>query len=231
MELTARAFVTDLMSRRSEQEQRKIARYFKGGDGTEIIGVRMKETFDLAKRCTDMPLEQVERLLSSPYYEARMGAVSILDFKARKPSVGPEGRRSLYELYLRRHDRINNWDLVDRSAPRVIGWYLLDRSRDPLFDLATSADIWHRRTAIVATFWFIRQGDVDDALKIAEILLHDDEELINKPVGTALREVSKIDEAKLVTFVQEHVTTMPRVTLRYAVEKLSPERRTELLSR
>lgn len=231
MELTAGAFIAELKSLRSDAEQRKIARYFKGGDETEVIGVRMRHTFDLAKRYTEMPLDEVERLLESPYYEARMGAVSVLDFRARARRISADERRALYELYLRRHDRIDNWDLVDRAAPRVVGWYLLDKSREPLFELARSADIWRRRTAVTATFWFIRQGDIDDALAIAELLVHDDEEMINKSVGTALREVSKIDEARLAAFLDEHTPTMPRVTLRYAVEKLSLERREDFMSR
>ncbi len=113
----------------------------------------------------------------------------------------------------------------------MVGWYLLDKPRDPLFELAGSDDVWRRRTAITATFWFVRNGDVEGALEIAEVLLHDEEDLINKPVGTALREVGKVDEPRLLTFLDEHVATMPRVTLRYAVEKLSPGRRDELMSR
>jgi 3-methyladenine DNA glycosylase AlkD len=113
----------------------------------------------------------------------------------------------------------------------VIGWYLLDKPRDPLYTLARSSNIWERRTAITATFWFIRQGDVDDALGIAETLLHDEEELINKSVGTGLREVGKVDQDRLISFLRSHAATMPRVTLRYAVERLPAELRTQLLER
>ncbi|MFE1360401.1 DNA alkylation repair protein [Streptomyces harbinensis] len=228
MDLTARVFIDTLRTFQSDEERTKISKYYKGGGETEVIGVRMKDTFDTAARFAGMPLAEVEALLDSPYYEARMGAVSILDFKARRKRITDDERRALYDLYMERHDRIDNWDLVDRAAPRVVGWYLLDKPRAPLYDLARSADIWERRTAITATFWFIRQGDIDDALHIAGLLLDDAEELIHKSVGTALREVGKVDQERLVRFLREQ-PALPRVTLRYATEKLPPELRAELL--
>lgn len=225
--LTAEAFIAALEAHRSEAERAKISRSFRGGG--EIIGVRMKHTFDTAKAFDAMPLEEVESLLDSPHYEARMGAVSIMDFKARRKRTGEEERKALFELYLRRHDRIDSWDLVDRAAPRVVGWYLLDKPREVLYRLARSADVWERRSAITATFWLIRQGEVDDALQIAEILLHDDEELINKSVGTGLREVGKVDRTRLLEFLEHHAHDMPRVTLRYAVEKLDGAEKKRLM--
>ncbi|TCP49960.1 3-methyladenine DNA glycosylase AlkD [Tamaricihabitans halophyticus] len=230
-ELTAKAFVESLRAQQSAAERAKIERYFKGDDGSVVIGVRMKHVFDTAKACQAMPLDEVEALLESPYYEARLGAVSILDFQVRRKTITEMDRRARYELYLRRHDRINNWDLVDRAAPRVIGWYLLDKPRRPLFELAESSSIWERRTAITASFWLIRQGDIDDALALADKLLADPEELINKSVGTALREIGKIDPARLVAFLHEHAARIPRVTLRYAIERFSPAERSALLGR
>jgi 3-methyladenine DNA glycosylase AlkD len=226
-DLTAEAFIASLQAHRSDAERVKISRSFRGGG--EIIGVRMKRTFDTAKAFEAMPLDEVEKLLDSPYYEARIGAVSIMDFKTRRKRTGEKERKALFELYLRRHDRIDSWDLVDRAAPRVVGWYLLDKPRDVLYRLARSADVWERRTAITATFWLIRQGEVDDALQIAEILLHDDEELINKSVGTGLREVGKVDRARLLDFLEHHAHDMPRVTLRYAVERLDGAEKKRLM--
>lgn len=226
-ELTAEAFIAALWEQQSDAERTKIRRYFRGAG--DIIGVRMKHTFDLAKACTAMPLAEVERLLDSPYYEARIGAVSIMDFQARRKQATEADREALYELYLRRHDRIDSWDLVDRAAPRVVGWYLLDKPRDVLYALARSSDIWERRTAITATFWFIRQGEVDDTFAIAELLLGDPEELIHKPVGTGLREAGGVDQARLVAFLERHASSMPRVTLRYAVEKLDAEEKQRLM--
>ncbi|SFB59148.1 3-methyladenine DNA glycosylase AlkD [Amycolatopsis marina] len=228
MELTAQEFVSALRQRRSETERAKIQRRYRGPE-SEIVGVRMKDVFDSAASCADMSLAEVEKLLDAPFYEARLGAVSILDFKARRKRITEEERRGLYELYLRRHDRIDSWDLVDRAAPRVVGWYLLDKPRDPLYALARSSNVLERRTAITAAFWLIRNGDITDALNIAEILLGDEEELIHKSVGTGLREIGKIDQDRLVDFLREHADTIPRVTVRYASEKLPAEVRAEFV--
>lgn len=230
-ELTADAFVAELTRRSSPEELARIERLYRAAPGTELMGVRMKTVFDTAKAFERMPLDEVDRLFETRRYEPRVGAVSILDFKARRPRLDDDGRRALYELYLRRHDRIDNWDLVDRAAPRVIGGYLVDRSRQPLFDLAASPDVWRRRTAITATFFFVRQGDLDDTYALAELLLDDPAEPIHKSVGTALREAGKVDVPRLVAFLGQHRQRMPRVTLRFAIERLDPGQRAALLAR
>ncbi|WP_210480729.1 DNA alkylation repair protein [Naasia sp. SYSU D00948] len=228
-DLTAEAYLDVVREHQSAANREKIRRYYRGD--AEPLGVRMKTVFDTAKAFERMPLDEVERLLDSGIYEGRVGAVSILDFKARQGRITDDERRDLYELYLRRHDRIDSWDLVDRAAPRVVGWYLADKSRAPLYELAASTDPWERRTAITAAFWFIRERDLDDALALAGILLHDPEELVNKSVGTALRDIGRVDRDRLVAFLEEHAATMPRVTLRYAIEHLPPEQRAALLAR
>lgn len=230
MDLTADALVERLRTLRSDAEKTKIRKHVKAPD-TEIIGVRMKFTFDTAREFTSMPLAEVERLLDSSFYEARIAAVSILDFRARRRRLTDDEHRALYELYLLRHDRINNWDLVDRAAPRVVGAYLLDKPRDVLYDLARSRAALERRTAITATFWLVRQGEIEDALRIAEILLEDPSELVTKPVGVALREAGRVDEDRLVAFLRRHHERVPRVTLRFAVEKLPQELRRDLMRR
>lgn len=197
------------------------SQFFRGEDvSNKILGVRMSEIFSLAKRFMKMPIDEVEKLLDSNYYEARMGAVSIMDFQARDKKVSAEQKEQLYELYLKRHDRINNWDLVDRSAAYVVGGYLFDKDRQPLYELAKSKNVWERRTAIVATYFFIRQNEVDETFKIAELLVDDKHDLINKAVGGWIREAGKRNKQKLIDFLNEFAVTMPRVTLRYAVEKL-----------
>ncbi|MBU8829744.1 DNA alkylation repair protein [Mycolicibacterium goodii] len=205
-----------LDGRKSSAEKEKIVRRLPPESGLDAIGVRMKEVFDTAKEWTDLDLAGVQGLLSSRWYEMRMVGVSILDFKARQRGLGDDARRPLYEIYLDNHEFINVWDLVDRAAPRVIGWYLLDKSRQPLFDLARSDRAIERRTAITASFWLIRQGDLDDPLKLAELLLDDSSELVAKPVGTALREVGKIDQQRLLDFLAIHRDRMSRPTLRLA---------------
>ena len=152
-----------------------------------IIGVRMGQIFALAKEFMDMPLPEVEKLLESNIHEVRVGAVSIMDFQARSKKTSNERRKELYDLYIKRHDRINTWDLVDRSAIYVVGSYLFDKPRKVLYKLARSKSMPERRTAIVATLYFIGKGDVDDAFKLAEMMLHDQEDLINKANGWALR--------------------------------------------
>lgn len=165
---------------------------------TEVIGVRMGTVFDIAQTNARMPLAEVDRLLDADAYEMRMVAVSILDFQARTKDAD---RAALYELWMRRMDRIDTWDFIDRAAPRVLGGYLLDRPRDVLFDLARSDDWLRRRTAITAVFWIIRSGDLDDPLAICELLAADPEHLVQTNVGVALREIGRIDSGRLEEFL------------------------------
>jgi 3-methyladenine DNA glycosylase AlkD len=229
-DLTASQFVENLMSLRSAAELKKIQRYFKSGvgeygEGDEFIGVRMGQVFSLAKEFQEMPPAEIERLLENPIHEVRTGAVSIMDFQARNKKTTAERKKELFDLYLRRHDRINNWDLVDRSAPYVIGGYLSDKPRKVLYKLARSKDVWERRTAIVSTWYFIRQGDLDDTFKLAEILLTDDHDLIHKAAGGWLREAGKRDRQRLMDFLDKFAGKMPRIFLRYAIEHLDKKTR------
>lgn len=211
---------TALECRKSYAEKEKIDRRLPPDSGLDAIGVRMKTVFDTAKEWTELDLALVPGLLSSQWYETRMVGVSILDFKARQRGLVDDERRRLYATYLNNHEFINVWDLVDRAAPRVIGWYLLDKSRRPLFDLARSEKAIERRTAITAAFWLIRQGDLDDPIKLAELLLDDPAELVAKPVGTALREVGKMNQSRLLDVLAAHRDRMRRPTLRLATNLL-----------
>jgi len=195
-----------------------------------VMGVRMGQVFALAKEFMDMPLDEVETMLESPIHEMRVGAVSIMDFQARSKKTTIQRRKELFNLYIRRHDRINTWDLVDRSAPWVVGSYLMDKPRKVLYKLAKSKKMPERRTAIVSTLYFIGKGDVDDAFKLAEMLLHDQEDLIHKANGWALRSAGDRDRKQLVKFLDKHAATMPRVTLRYATEHFDKKHRDNLLN-
>lgn len=183
-----------------------------------ILGVRMGQVFALAKEFMDMPLDEVETILESPFHEMRVGAVSIMDFQARSKKTTEIRRKELFDLYLRRHDRINTWDLIDRSAIHVVGGYLFEKPRKVLYKLAKSKKMPERRTAIVSTLYFIGKGDVDDAFKLAEVMLYDKEDLIHKANGWALRFAGDKDRKQLMKFLDKHAATMPRVTLRYALE-------------
>jgi 3-methyladenine DNA glycosylase AlkD len=212
----------------------EVSRFFRAdpdapSNDNRVLGVPMGDVFPVAKQFADMPLGDVERLLESPYYEARMAAVSIMDFQARAKRIATGDRAALFDLYIRRHDRINNWDLVDRAAPYVVGGYLADQPRDILYRLARSANPWERRTAIVSTYYFIRAGDLDDTFRVAELLVHDEHDLVQKAVGSWIREAGKKDEPRLVRFLEAHAGTMPRTMLRYAVEKLPPALRAKLV--
>ncbi len=209
-----------------------VTRFFRqeaGAPLTKFLGVSPGDVFPVAKRFSDLSLADVERLLDSPYYEVRLGAVSIMDFQARAKRSSSAHREALYALYLRRHDRIDNWDLVDRAAPHVVGGWLADKPRDVLYQLARSKIPSERRTAIVATWFFIRADDTDDTFRIAELLVADEHDLVQKAVGSWLREAGKRDQPRLVRFLQKHARTMPRTMLRYAAEKLPPATRAKLM--
>lgn len=170
--ITAAQFVERLKTHQSDVELTKIKRYFKSekdefGTDDTFIGVKMGEVFALAKEFIDMEPTEIEILMESPIHEVRTGALSIMDKQARSKKTTILRRKELYDLYLRRHDRINNWDLVDLAAIHVIGAYLTDKPRDILYELALSPNVWERRTAIVSTAYFIRQKDMDDTFKIA----------------------------------------------------------------
>ncbi len=232
--VNADEFVRRLKAHRSPDELKKIQRYFKSGDGEYgegdvFIGVRMGQVFALAREFIDMPPSEIEKLLESSTHEVRAGALSIMDKQARRKATPPERRRELFDLYLRRADRINNWDLVDLGAAFVVGGYLFDRPRRVLYKLARSKNVWERRTAIVSTSYFIRQGDTADTFEIAKLLLKDGHDLIHKATGDWLREAGKQDRPRLLAFLDEHAPTMPRTMLRYAIEHLDASQRAHYL--
>ena len=235
-ELTAKSFIEQLKKLQSNKELEKIQRFFKSGEGDysegdQFMGVQMGKVFALSKKFMLMSLDEVEKLLESPIHEARTGAVSIMDFQAREKKTPDELKKELYELYVRRHDRINNWDLVDRSAPYVVGGYLSDKPRNVLYKLARSKNVWERRTAIVSTYFFIRQNDVNDTFQLAELLLNDKHDLIHKAVGGWVREAGKRDRPRLINFLDKHAATMPRTMLRYMIERLDKKEKEHYLNK
>lgn len=225
-ELSALRFFEMLSALRSDEELKKHQRYFKFVESDQnaddyFIGVRMGSIFELSKQFTDMPATEIEKLLESPIHEVRAGALSIMGQCAKGRKCTHERLKELCELYLRRHDRINNWDLVDLAAYHVVGRYLADKPRDVLYKLARSNNMWERRTAVVATAHFIlKQKQVDDTFAIAEILVHDEEDLVNKGTGWMLRAAGDVDRPRLLAFLEKYAATMPRVLLRYSIEKL-----------
>jgi len=230
--MSAEAFVEALKERASEERTQvdveEKRRFFRTGN--DFLGVRMGQVFALAKEYAALPPGEIDKLLDSTIHEVRVGAVSIMGHQAVAKRTSADRRRELYELYLRRIDRIDTWDLVDVSAHKVIGGHLMDGPRDVLYTLARSPKWWERRVAMFSTLWFIRKGQVDDAFALAELLVADDHDLVHKVVGGVLREAGKKDPGRLTGFLDRHAATMPRVMLRTAIERLGPETRKHYLS-
>lgn len=197
-------------------------RFFKTGQGQygygdKFLGIRVPVVRQQVKAFWPMPLSELSKLLHSGYHEERLFALLAM---VRLFECGHEdARTAVYVEYLNHTHCINNWDLVDCSAPNIVGAYLADRDKSPLYALAASGSLWERRIAILATFAFIRQNRFGDALKIAGALRDDPHDLIHKAVGWMLREIGKRDMAAERTFLDAHTAQMPRTMLRYAIEK------------
>lgn len=231
MELTAETILARLQTLRSDEERKKYHRYFSFEDDAAdtFIGVRMGQVFALAKKCVLTPPTEIEKLMESDIHEARAAAMSIMAKQYAAKKTTPERRQELFDLYLRRHDRINNWDLVDLAAYYVVGPHLVDRPRDVLYQLAKSENLWERRTAILTTFSFIRRGQLDDAFAIAELLIDDPENLVHKAVGWMLRTADG-NRPALNAFLNKHAARMPRIMLRNALEHYAPDERARYLA-
>ena len=192
----------------------------------ELRAVRMGDIFKLGKEFQQMPVAEIEALMESPVHKIRVGALSIMGQCAKGKKCSPQRLKELYDLYLRRHDRINTWDLVDLASYYVVGQYLADKPRKVLYKLARSKDTWERRTAIVATAHFIlKLKETQDTFKIAEVLVDDPEHFVNTGTGWMLRTAGDVDRPALLAFLDKHAATMPRATLRYSVEKLTKAQR------
>ena len=233
--ITAKQFIERLKAIQSPEELKKIQRYFKSGEGEygigdKFMGIKMGQLFALAKEFNGMPINEIEKLLESPIHEVRAGGVSIMDKESRTKKITATRRKEFYDLYMRRHDRINNWDLVDLGCLYMTGSYLFDKPRKILYKLARSKNMWERRTAILSTCYFIRQGDIDDTFKIAEMLIKDKEDLVHKATGWMLRFAGDKDRKKLLGFLDKYAATMPRTMLRNCIEKFDKKQREHYLN-
>lgn len=206
-----------------------LQRFFKTGpgeygEGDVFIGVKVPQIRALVREHKGFELASAAALLASSVHEERMLALLLLVRRFERSEDAGE-RRRIYDLYLSSTAHIDNWDLVDSSAAQIVGGYLQDRDRAPLHALARSASLWERRIAMIATFYFIRRNDFDDALRIAAVLIGDRENLIHKAVGWMLREVGQRDREAEEAFLKRHYETMPRTMLRYAIEKFEEPKR------
>jgi 3-methyladenine DNA glycosylase AlkD len=232
--MTAEDARTKLKSLASPEAAKAATRFFKTGpgqygEGDTFIGISVPTLRTVARSFRALPLDEVRALLHSPVHEERHLALLVLVLQVTKCDA--DHRRRAYDLYLGNTHFINNWDLVDCSAPQVVGGFLTTGPREPLFALAKSKNLWERRIAIVSTQHLIRRGEFDETLAISELLLGDAEDLIHKATGWMLREVGKKDRAVLEGFLDRHATDMPRTMLRYAIEKFPPEERRAYLGR
>lgn len=211
-----------------------LPRFFKTGkgqygEGDKFLGVIVPNIRLVAKQYKDEPFEVMADLLQSEWHECRLCALLMLVERFKKSDE--KGRKAIYDFYLSQTSRINNWDLVDLSAPGIVGEYLKDKPRSDLYRLADSPLLWDRRIAVVSTFTLIRNNDFIDILALSERLLHQEHDLMRKAVGWMLREVGKRDRDLLVQFLEKHCQTMPRTMLRYAIEKFPEEERRYFMRR
>lgn len=227
-----RAIRTTLLTLANPRIAEHSQRFFKTGkgqygEGDEFLGIRVPVIRQQVRLCETMPLEQLVEVLHSPYHEERLLALlALVDHYQRGDKTA---QKAIYTAYLNNTSHINNWDLVDSSAHQIVGHWLAERSRKPVYKLVKSANLWERRIAMIASQHWIKRGEFDDTLALAEALLHDTEDLIHKASGWMLREVGKKDGPALLGFLNKHYTTMPRTMLRYAIEKLPEKQRQSYL--
>lgn len=211
-----------------------LPRFFKTGkgqygEGDQFLGIVVPNTRLVAKRYKNESFEVMVELLQSEWHECRLCALMMLVECFKKSDE--KDRKAIYTFYLSQTGRINNWDLVDLSAPYIVGEYLKDKSREDLYRLAQSELLWDQRIAVVATITLIRNNDFIDILRLSELLLHHEHDLMRKAIGWMLREMGKRDKGLLVQFLEKHSKEMPRTMLRYSIEKFADEERKFFMER
>jgi len=220
----------ELAAAADPERARNLAWYFKTGKGQygygdRFIGLTVPTLRRIAHRYVHLPLTDVAKLLASSIHEHRSAALEILVAQYKR-----EKSKAIFDFYLKHTKFVNNWDLVDGSAPYIVGQHLLTRPRRILYRLAKSRILWERRIAIVSTFAFIKAGEIEDTFAIAKLLLADDHDLIHKAVGWMLREAGKQSVPELLRFLKENYSALPRTTLRYAIERFPAPQRKRLLA-
>lgn len=218
-----------LIARSEEEKKIVLPRFFKTGkgqygEGDKFLGVTVPNIREVAKEFNIVSYDIIKELIHSPWHEMRMCALLILVNNSKKNVT-----KETFDFYLSQTKYINNWDLVDLSAPQIVGKYLLDKNRDILYKLAESHLLWDNRIAIVSTLTFIKNNDLDDTYNLSLKMIYHKHDLMHKAIGWMLREAGKRDEKRLHDFVMEHKSVMPRTMLRYSIEKFNPDIRKELM--
>jgi len=222
----------DLEKLRNPKKAKILQRFFKTGkgeygEGDIFLGIVVPTQRLVAKKYTELTLKDLQKLLSEKVHEYRLIALIILIQKYKKASI--KAKKEIVAFYLKNTKKINNWDLVDISCRDILGNFLLDKHRAILYKLAKSKNIWKRRIAIISTFEFIKHGQLEDTLRISEMLLKDSHDLIHKAVGWMLRELGKKNRSLEEEFLEKHYIDMPRTMLRYAIEKFEEKKRKHYL--
>ncbi len=222
----------ELKKHKNKEQAILLQRFFKTGkgqygEGDIFLGITVPEQRKIAKKFQELSIEEIQILLNSKIHEKRLIALFILIDRYKK--AGEAEKKQIFDFYLTNTKNINNWDLVDLSAPNIAGDFLLNKNRKSLYQLTVSENLWERRISVLSTFIFIRNNQFEDSLKISEILLKDNHDLIHKAVGWMLREIGKRDEKELENFLKKHYKQMPRTMLRYSIEKFPEEKRKKYL--
>ena len=223
------AIISSLRQRIQPEKQQGFQKFFKTGpgqyaEGDVFWGITVPQQREVVKAFVQtVGLTEINELLSSEIHECRLTALLLMVEQFKKASEGE--RQALIELYSQRVDRVNNWDLVDASAPGLFGVWFQDKDPSLLFQWAQSGQLWKQRIAMVSTLTMIRKRRFTEALEVAELLVHHQHDLLQKAVGWMLREIGKQDKAVEVHFLEKYASTMPRTMLRYAIEKFSPDER------
>lgn len=222
----------DLKNKASKKQADIMQRFFKTqpgqyGSGDVFLGVKVPQIRKIVKKYFFLEEKEILSLLYSKIHEERLAALLIMIDRFEKGREAEKKR--IFRLYLKNIGQVNSWDLVDISSPKIIGYYLLNRSKKPLYRLACSDNLWQKRTALVATIYFIKQDKFEDALKIIDMLLYDEHDLIQKAAGWMLREIGKRDLNIEENFLKKRYKVMPRTALRYAIEKFPENKRKKYL--
>jgi len=223
--------VNELNKNKNSRQAEILQRFFKTkkgeyGQGDLFLGIKVPLQRKIARKYSNLSLFNLQKLFNSKIHEHRLCALLILTDQYKK---NPD-KRKFINFYLKNSKKVNNWDLVDLSAPKILGDYLLDKDKKILYKYAKSDNLWQKRIAIISTYTFIINNELEDTIRISKILLNDDHDLIHKAVGWMLRELGKKNQSKLEDFLTKYASTMPRVMLRYSIEKLSPQKRKYYLS-
>ncbi len=228
--------IRQLLESHAKIKQGNVKSFFKTGVGQyaaqdQFLGVNVPTLRKIAKEFSTLSLQDIQGLLGSPINEERLLGLLILVNQYQKADLSV--KQSIYQFYLDHLQHVNNWNLVDSSAHLILGAHLFDINADQelLMVLAKSTILWERRIAIVATWYFIRQKELNWTFQLAEMLLQDKHDLIHKAVGWMLREAGRVDEGQLITFLNQHAAAMPRTMLRYAIERLAPPKRAFYLAK